>query len=105
MIVDLWSTKCILWQYHLTLSAYRDMPLYHVTAQQIDGLVQKRRNSIANTLELRLSCTNPSKYGIVTVTMLEWIDHVIIILHYITLCYTIIKYNVTSYIFVVVVIG
>ena len=26
----------------------------------IDGLVQKRRNSIANALELRISCTNPS---------------------------------------------
>ena len=26
----------------------------------IDGLVQERRNSIANTLELHLSCTNPS---------------------------------------------
>ena len=26
----------------------------------IDGLVQERRNSIANTLELRHSCTNPS---------------------------------------------
>ena len=26
----------------------------------IDGLVQGRRNSIANALELRLSCTNPS---------------------------------------------
>ena len=25
-----------------------------------DGLMQERRNSIANTLELRLSCTNPS---------------------------------------------
>ena len=30
----------------------------------IDGLVQERRNSIANALELRLSCTNPSIYGI-----------------------------------------
>ena len=28
---------------------------------QIDGLVQERRNSIANALELYLSCTNPSK--------------------------------------------
>ena len=28
----------------------------------IDGLVQERRNSIANALELRLYCTNPSKY-------------------------------------------
>ena len=25
----------------------------------IDGLVQERRKSIANALELRLSCTNP----------------------------------------------
>ena len=28
---------------------------------QIDGLVKERRNSIANALELRLSCTNPSR--------------------------------------------
>ena len=28
----------------------------------IDGLVQERRNSIANAPELRLSCTNPSIY-------------------------------------------
>ena len=28
----------------------------------IDGLVQERRNSIANALELRLYCTNPSIY-------------------------------------------
>ena len=26
----------------------------------VDGLMQERRNSIANTLKLRLSCTNPS---------------------------------------------
>ena len=29
---------------------------------QIDGLVQERHNSIANALELRLSCTYPSKW-------------------------------------------
>ena len=28
----------------------------------IDGLVQERRNSIANTLELRLSCTNSLRH-------------------------------------------
>ena len=28
-----------------------------------DGLEQERRNSIANALELRLSCTNPSIYS------------------------------------------
>ena len=30
--------------------------------EHIDELVQERRNSIANALELRLSCTNPSTY-------------------------------------------
>ena len=31
-------------------------------AQQVNGLVQERCNSIANALELCLSCTNPLKY-------------------------------------------
>ena len=40
-------------------------PLFPVAnaGDQIDGLVQERRNSIANALELRLSCTNPSKFN------------------------------------------
>ena len=29
---------------------------------RFDGLLQERRNSIANALELRLSCTNPSNF-------------------------------------------
>ena len=33
-------------------------PLHH-----IDGLMQKRHNSIANTLELCLYCSNPSIYS------------------------------------------
>ena len=28
------------------------------------GLLHERRNSIANALELRLSCTNPSRYDV-----------------------------------------
>ena len=32
-----------------------------ISFYEIDGLVQERRNSIANAMELRLSCTNPSK--------------------------------------------
>ena len=32
------------------------------TSLHINGLVQGRRNSIANTLEFSLSCTNPSLY-------------------------------------------
>ena len=31
-----------------------------IKENHIDGLVQERRNSIANALEIRLSCTNPS---------------------------------------------
>ena len=33
-----------------------------ILIQYIDWSVQERRNSIANTLELRLSCTNPLIY-------------------------------------------
>ena len=36
----------------------------------IDRLVQERRNSIVNTLELRLSCTNPSIYH--SIVGLKW---------------------------------
>ena len=31
----------------------------HDSQENINGLVQERRNSIAKALELRLSCTNP----------------------------------------------
>ena len=33
---------------------------YLLLGEHIDGLVHERRNSIANALELRLYCTNPS---------------------------------------------
>ena len=39
---------------------------------QLDGLVQERRNSIANALELRLYCTNPSICKWVKVTWINW---------------------------------
>ena len=39
-------------------------PLYNIVYYNmilhIDGLVQEKRNSIADALELHLSCTNPS---------------------------------------------
>ena len=38
----------------------RECPSKNKQQDILDGLVQERRNSIANTLELRLSCTNPS---------------------------------------------
>ena len=37
-----------------------NLPLSHWCTLHINGLVKERRNSIANALELRLSCTNPS---------------------------------------------
>ena len=37
-------------------------PVFSVVLLQIDGLLQKRRNSIANTLELCVSYINPSIY-------------------------------------------
>ena len=45
--------------------------LGHETMNDIDVLVQERRNSIAHAPESRLSCTNPSICG-VCLTMLVW---------------------------------
>ena len=41
---------------------YNRVPTIHVE-EQIEGLMQVWRNSIANILELRLSCINPSKWS------------------------------------------
>ena len=49
---------------------------------QIDGLVQKRCNSMANALELCLFCTNPLKYDthIVQGVTLHFIDFLDVII-------------------------
>ena len=44
----------------LSRDIYIELEIYN---SLIDGLVQEKHNYIANALELRLSCTNPSKYG------------------------------------------
>ena len=44
-------------QFQFTLTTKKDSKVH---LDYIDGLVQERRSSIANALELRLSCTNPS---------------------------------------------
>ena len=36
------------------------MDYFELCHDHLDGLVQERRNSIANALELRLFCTKPS---------------------------------------------
>ena len=43
-------------------SAKMASTLYQKVGRQIDGLVQERRNSIANALELCVSCTNSLRY-------------------------------------------
>ena len=42
---------------------------------KIDGLAQERHNSIANALELRLSCTNPSKWPVWLGSIQPWSMH------------------------------
>ena len=42
---------------------FREINLANIIEQglfDINGLIQERHNSIANALELRISCTNPS---------------------------------------------
>ena len=57
------------WDNHVTASAPMKQPCKMWAnknprrTDDIDGLVQERRNSIANALELRHSCTNPSIYN------------------------------------------
>ena len=50
-----------------------ELPLGHV--QYIDGLVQERRNSSANALELHLSCTNPSTLWLAPQSIFNLADH------------------------------
>ena len=44
----------------LRQQAFTWVSIHPVLYRHVDGLVQKRRNSIATALELHLSCTNPS---------------------------------------------
>ena len=43
--------------------------VFEFEVQHINGLVQERRNSIANALELHLSCTNPSIQSVFNINM------------------------------------
>ena len=58
----------------LNLDCYHSSLVYlgnAVKCKDTDGLVQKWRNSIANALELRLSCTNPSLHADHDLTLWE----------------------------------
>ena len=62
-----WATDCsgtLHWtnQSKRLIEFWFTYPLCSKSTSQIDGLVQKRHNSIADALELRLSCTNPLRW-------------------------------------------
>ena len=64
----MWKMETLFWAYVYwthKFSRYNRNLSQHSSgcvAAYLNRLVQERRNSIANALELRLSCTNPSKY-------------------------------------------
>ena len=70
---DLWDVSIpwllMAWRRSQCISSHsfdRAVPKYSsfiTRRDNIDGLMQGRRNSIANALELHLSCTNPSRYA------------------------------------------
>ena len=55
-----WNWISLIQQSHRTNVITDHVLFILISHHYIDGLVQERRNSIANALELRLSCTNPS---------------------------------------------
>ena len=57
-------------------------PNYKWMKQHVDGLVQERSNSIANTLELHLSCTNPSLLPLKFDEIFHWNGNVIILVQF-----------------------
>ena len=50
---------CAILNYETQLQSLWSIEFYFII-HQFDGLMQERRNSVVNALELRLSCTNPS---------------------------------------------
>ena len=56
-VIEIWGLSTLA---HLYIT-WQNFPSRGIDGY-IDGSVQERRNSIANALELRLSCTNPSIY-------------------------------------------
>ena len=49
---------------------------FHI--ERINGLMQERRNSIANALELRPSCTNPWRWWAMHGALMTTINHILI---------------------------
>ena len=59
----------------------------------IDGLVQERRSSIANALELHLSCTNPSIWGVFLELRVCRCFILVIVVSCVILCYNVLGIN------------
>ena len=48
---------------------------HHKQHEQINGLVQERRNSSAKAMELRLSCNNPSKWAFISAEICTYVQN------------------------------
>ena len=58
ILLRLFVVRCSQWSSHDYAMVYDYT--HNILYLDIDGLVQERRNSIANAMELRHSCANPS---------------------------------------------
>ena len=54
-----WDEENLIWKSYLLNTIEHH---YYTVKHNVDRLVQERRNSIANALELRFSCTKPSTW-------------------------------------------
>ena len=63
--LQMFSDDKNVWNYSISYlhGMWNTVIYWPIGLDYIDGLVQERRNSIVNALELRLSCTNPSIYS------------------------------------------
>ena len=56
MVATLIQFQCVNWPRNSTVNTLRQIMYLADCLYSVDGLVQERRNSIANTFELHLSC-------------------------------------------------
>ena len=61
----------LFYQCYFLQNSHYTHPIAQRWGEDVNGLVQERRNSSALAMELRLSCTNPSNYGMSSVSVMH----------------------------------
>ena len=64
---------CMVAKYSMAYYSMLSCSMLNLNDDQFAGWVQERRNSIASTLELRLSCAIPSNYDMISFNMANYI--------------------------------